>query len=564
MAKTLTAPVFRPTLEHVRNKTFEEYVEEIEPQFADVGVCRIVAPEGWTPRRGGYEDVDFLLPRYVLLSTSKDDPDHLLTRPPHTPHRPIRQHATGRQGLYRTLLVENRSMLLSDFKEVAESGDTAPPKDTDSETLERKFWKNIPLNPPLYGADVPGSLFDDRQRGWNIKRLSSLLSRTLEANGASIPGVTQPYLYAGSWRSFFAWHTEDMDLHSVNYLHYGAPKTWYVVPPHGRERFEQLLNGLLPDLFRYCPEFLRHKELLLSPALLAMHSIPLVKLEHHVREFVVVGPGAYHAGFNHGFNLAESVNFATKSWVPIGARAGFCCCRGDSVKIDMRLFLEYMPPDLRAEVIDSYENSDDEADEEEIDEVSGEDAIDSGDEENEENEESDPESEENSAYTHSNDENASPQQMFSTKARSLRPARLLKPSAKRREQMEVVAPPEKRRTQPQHRIIPRKSSQQVKVVTDDLVDLPRRRPKRNTRPPARRIEANIETPPGKRRAPPKRRLSEDFPKFQNSPAKRVKSAFGAEGDCYKGLSRPLRRGAGNRLFEILGGLVPALKGGSGR
>jgi JmjC domain, hydroxylase len=52
-----------------------------------------------------------------------------------------------------------------------------------------------------------------------------------------------------------------MDLHSVNYLHYGACKSWYAIPPSHRVRFEQLVKGLLPDLFRTCPEFFRHKVL---------------------------------------------------------------------------------------------------------------------------------------------------------------------------------------------------------------------------------------------------------------------------------------------------------------
>ena len=50
-----------------------------------------------------------------------------------------------------------------------------------------------------------------------------------------------------------------MDLASVNYLHCGAPKAWYCIPPAHRERFERLLEGLLPDMFRACPEFFRHK-----------------------------------------------------------------------------------------------------------------------------------------------------------------------------------------------------------------------------------------------------------------------------------------------------------------
>ena len=54
-------------------------------------------------------------------------------------------------------------------------------------------------------------------------------------------------------------HCEDLDLYSVNYLHYGAPKHWYCIPPEHRQRFENLLKGLLPDMFKACPEFMRHK-----------------------------------------------------------------------------------------------------------------------------------------------------------------------------------------------------------------------------------------------------------------------------------------------------------------
>lgn len=64
--KHMECPVFRPTLDDLRSKTFEEYIEEIEPLFEREGVCRIVTPEGWTPRRGGYDDVELDLSRYVI------------------------------------------------------------------------------------------------------------------------------------------------------------------------------------------------------------------------------------------------------------------------------------------------------------------------------------------------------------------------------------------------------------------------------------------------------------------------------------------------------------------
>ena len=49
-------------------------------------------------------------------------------------------------------------------------------------------------------------------------------------------------------------------------------------------------------------------------------------------------PGALHAGFNQGFNCAESVNFASKHWLPLGRVARSCNCARDSVRINMNLF----------------------------------------------------------------------------------------------------------------------------------------------------------------------------------------------------------------------------------
>ncbi|KAI5697976.1 hypothetical protein M8J76_016303 [Diaphorina citri] len=53
----------------------------------------------------------------------------------------------------------------------------------------------------------------------------------------------------------------------------------------------------------------------------------------------------YHAGFNHGFNCAESTNFASVRWVEYGKRALQCRCKTDNVKISMDTFVKRFQPD---------------------------------------------------------------------------------------------------------------------------------------------------------------------------------------------------------------------------
>ena len=48
--------------------------------------------------------------------------------------------------------------------------------------------------------------------------------------------------------------------------------------------------------------------------------VPVYKLTQTAGSFVVTFPRAYHAGFSHGFNIAEAVNFAATDWLPFGRR----------------------------------------------------------------------------------------------------------------------------------------------------------------------------------------------------------------------------------------------------
>eukprot|EP00192_Tetraselmis_astigmatica_P003013 CAMPEP_0117659286 /NCGR_PEP_ID=MMETSP0804-20121206/6342_1 /TAXON_ID=1074897 /ORGANISM="Tetraselmis astigmatica, Strain CCMP880" /LENGTH=586 /DNA_ID=CAMNT_0005465915 /DNA_START=150 /DNA_END=1910 /DNA_ORIENTATION=- len=332
VSRQLDCPVFKLTHADIRNG-FEPFIERVESQIEEYGIAKLVPPINWTPRMAGYNDeLDFTIPR------------------------PIRQNVTGGRGIFRTILVEEKPMSVkTDFRPMAMLPENNPKSAENIEDLEYQFWRNLRFQPPLYGADVEGSLFDEDLQGWNLRHLNTILSRTLEEKGHSIPGVVTPYLYFGMWRSIFAWHTEDMDLYSVNYLHYGAPKSWYAIQPTHRKKFEELVQNLAEtqDLFKSCSEFMRHKELVISPEVLKQHGIPYVRVVQNPGEFIINYPGAYHSGFNHGFNCAESTNFATKRWVSVGAKAHFCGCRKDTVKIDMALFGVAPPPESESEAEDS-------------------------------------------------------------------------------------------------------------------------------------------------------------------------------------------------------------------
>ncbi|KAJ2463925.1 hypothetical protein GGI03_003543 [Coemansia sp. RSA 2337] len=203
----------------------------------------------------------------------------------------------------------------------------------ENEELERIYWKNLLFQPPMYGADVLGSLFPavGEFPTWNIRELPGLL----RLMGQRMPGVNDPYLYLGMWKATFAWHVEDMDLYSINYIHFGAPKAWYAIPVEAHSRFEMSMQNVFANDHKSCAQFLRHKAFLLSPRFLAQQGIPFHRVVQRAGEIMITFPNGYHAGFNHGFNCAESVNFALERWLDVAWDSKHCECVKDSVTIDL-------------------------------------------------------------------------------------------------------------------------------------------------------------------------------------------------------------------------------------
>lgn len=109
------------------------------------------------------------------------------------------------------------------------------------EELEKAYWRTLSYNSPLYGADMPGSLFDETTTSWNV---ADLKDGILDLLGKKLPGVNTAYLYLGMWKATFSWHLEDMDLYSINYIHFGAPKQWYSISREDKAKFEQVMKSM--------------------------------------------------------------------------------------------------------------------------------------------------------------------------------------------------------------------------------------------------------------------------------------------------------------------------------
>lgn len=303
-------PIFEPTFDEF--KDFKTYVQSIESYGMKFGLIKIIPPAEWSGKfldkdaiekfvikhpiiqqfdSGGlkcgiYRQLNIEKKRilsikdwYKLSTSNQFDSPVLL------------DNITGQMLKYRTVKKQTKKTKVDQHcieREVATEEIIRKPKLFNAEYLthlEKFYWKNICFQDTMYAADILGSLFkkDCPENTWNISKLDNLLNRY-----PPIPGVNIPYLYLGMYKSTFAWHVEDMDLCSINYIHFGAPKQWYVVPPAQRLRFEAYAKQHFHEEAKICPEFLRHKFCVISPSVLSNNAISVHKLVQYANEVSIL------------------------------------------------------------------------------------------------------------------------------------------------------------------------------------------------------------------------------------------------------------------------------------
>ncbi|XP_016488566.2 lysine-specific demethylase JMJ13 [Nicotiana tabacum] len=317
--KVPECPVYYPNKEEFEDPLV--YLQKLAPEASKYGICKIVSP------------ITASVPAGVVLN--KEKAGFKFT----TRVQPLRLAEWDTDDRV-TFFMSGRNYTFRDFEKMANkvfarryySAGCLPPT-----YLEKEFWHEIACGKTEsveYACDVDGSAFSSSpndQLGkskWNMKGLSRLPKSVLRLLEKSIPGVTEPMLYIGMLFSMFAWHVEDHYLYSINYQHCGAAKTWYGIPGHAALDFEKVVrehvytNDILSaDGEDGAFDVLLGKTTLFPPNILSEHGVPVYKAVQKPGEFVVTFPRAYHAGFSHGFNCGEAVNFATGDWFSMGSIA---------------------------------------------------------------------------------------------------------------------------------------------------------------------------------------------------------------------------------------------------
>jgi len=137
-----------------------------------------------------------------------------------------------------------------------------------------------------------------------------MLQFTKSDDSNQISGITVPWFYFGMLYSTFCWHTEDLYLYSLNYLHEGAPKIWYSVCYTEKEKLDEYIKTKYFATLLKEPDLIHRLTIHIDPLELMKQGIKVHRIVQNPGEIIVTLPKAYHSGFSTGLNLAEAVNFS--------------------------------------------------------------------------------------------------------------------------------------------------------------------------------------------------------------------------------------------------------------
>ena len=170
---------FYPTAEEFSD--FSKYIRYMESKGAGkAGMVKVIPPNGWAANKQmKANDISEVYKRII--------------------EKPIEQNPVSKsRSSFQMMNEVQEAMSVKELEKLSQQNKYKAPENVMSiEELEAKFWKQLMFNPPIYGSDENGTLFDESQTSWNPSKLDTILDcvKIGEGKCADIRGVTSPYLY---------------------------------------------------------------------------------------------------------------------------------------------------------------------------------------------------------------------------------------------------------------------------------------------------------------------------------------------------------------------------------
>ncbi|XP_071092494.1 protein Jumonji-like isoform X2 [Haliotis cracherodii] len=229
-------------------------------------------------------------------------------------------------------IVKGKSNPLSTFNRVARNVRSMWFKDEPTpEQVECEYWRlvegrsnHVAVQCGHVSTSTQGSGFPSKKdspyarHSWNLNNLSDNPKCILRCLGP-VSGATIPTLHIGMLFATSCWCTDVHHLPYIQYLHTGADIVWYSIPKQQEGKLKTAMKELVPSLVSHeDPRWLKEDTVMVNPSRLTSRGVTVSRCVQRPKTFVAIFPKSYTATISCGYNVSESVHYATRNWISTG------------------------------------------------------------------------------------------------------------------------------------------------------------------------------------------------------------------------------------------------------
>ncbi|GMH41230.1 hypothetical protein BSKO_09140 [Bryopsis sp. KO-2023] len=329
-----SVPTFRPSEQDFQDPYV--CIRKVEALAGRCGACKIIPPPGVSGEPLTSQDI---------ITRAKDFEFPIFSQK-------IRQPAWN--DFQETCLVKKPDMLsaasiLERSDSFAESLNLTNISGDSSklDEIECEYWRTCGQSPGArckqefvdQPAAIAGSAFlptdNLSQTRWNFKNLKADQRFLFKHLGGGDFDLGSPRLALGCLFGTNFWKRSHGNFQSLEFLHGGAPRIFYTIPPEYGDIVEEIIirqvyRKAMGKLFkkgkswenarRKAFQTLSKNYTTLLPKKLVEEGIPVFRTVQAPGEMISILPGSFHMSFSAGFNCHESLDLATTEWLFHGKR----------------------------------------------------------------------------------------------------------------------------------------------------------------------------------------------------------------------------------------------------